>query len=268
VAVFFVRAVSHLTLFTFRILLLTEAFAVPVLSWADIVLANLAVCLGATLQGSVGFGLGFVGAPLLMLIDPAFIPGPLLSSGLVLTLLLAHRERRSIDFGEIKWAVAGRFVGVVVAAVVIASISTDSLALMLGILVLVLVGLSLSGLHFEPTKVSLAVAGTVSGFAGTIASVGAPPMAIVYQNAKGPRIRGTLSAFFVVGVLMSITALLVVGRYGIAEISIALRIIPGLLLGFVLSRRLAVVLDRGYTRRVVLGFSAMGGILLVLRELL
>lgn len=93
-------------------------------------------------------------------------------------------------------------------------------------------------------------------------------MAIVYQNAKGPRIRGTLSAFFVVGVLMSITALLLVGRYGLIEISLAFRILPGLLLGFFLSRRLAAVLDRGYTRRVVLGFSAMGGILLVLRELL
>jgi len=93
-------------------------------------------------------------------------------------------------------------------------------------------------------------------------------MAIVYQNAKGPRIRGTLSAFFVVGVMMSLTALVLVGRFGFAEFSIALRILPGLLLGFVLSRRLAVVLDRGRTRPAVLAFSAVGGIVLVLRQLL
>lgn len=262
------REIPNPILNTSRRYLLTDALAVSMLSLTDILLANLAVCLGATLQGSIGFGLGFVGAPLLMLISPSFIPGPLLSTGLVLTLLLAHRDRRSIDFGEIRWAVAGRLFGVVIAAVVIASMSTDGLALMLGVLVLFLVGISLSGLHFEPTKGSLVVAGTVSGFAGTIASVGAPPMAIVYQNAKGPRIRGTLSAFFVIGVLMSLAALILVGRYGIAEVSIALRLLPGLLLGFVLSRRLAVVLDRGYTRRVVLGFSAVGGMLLVLRELL
>ena len=203
-----------------------------------------------------------------MLISPVFIPGPLLSTGLILTLLLAHRDRHSIDFAEIKWAVAGRLVGVVAATAVVASISTDGLALMLGLLVLLLVGLSLSGLHIEPSRGTLAVAGTVSGFAGTIASVGAPPMALVYQNAKGPRIRGTLSAFFVIGVIMSLTALLLVGRFGLAECLVALRILPGLLLGFFVSRRMAVVLDRGYTRPAVLGFSALGGLALVLRQLL
>jgi uncharacterized membrane protein YfcA len=238
------------------------------LPWTDIILANLAVVLGATLQGSVGFGLGFVGAPLLMLISPSFIPGPLLFNAVVLTLLLAHRERKSIVVSEIRWAVVGRLLGVACAAVVVASISTDGLALILGLLVLLLVGLSLSGLNFEPTWKSLIVAGTVSGFSGTIASVGAPPMAIVYQNATGPRIRGTLSAFFVIGTIMSLTALLLVGRLGVVEFTVALQLLPGLMLGFALSRRLALVLDRGRTRYAVLGLSAMGGALLVLRQLL
>jgi uncharacterized protein len=240
----------------------------PALSWTQLILANLAVLLGATLQGSVGFGLGFVGSPLLMLINPVFIPGPLLTSGLVLTLLLAHRNSRSIDFAEIRWAVVGRLVGVVAAALIVASISTDGLALMLGVLVLLLVGLSLSGWRFDPTRGTLLVAGTVSGFAGTIASVGAPPMAILYQHAKGPRIRGTLSAFFVIGVIMSLSALVLVGRFGLSEVSIALRLLPGLLAGFFVSRRMALVLDRGYTRRAVLGFSSMGGIALILKQLL
>lgn len=203
-----------------------------------------------------------------MLISPSFIPGPLLFNAVVLTLLLAHRERKSIVVSEIRWAVVGRLIGVAFAAAVVASISTDGLALMLGLLVLLLVGLSLSGLHFEPTWKSLIVAGTVSGFSGTIASVGAPPMAIVYQNATGPRIRGTLSAFFVIGTIMSLMALLLVGRLGVVEFTTALRLLPGLMLGFALSRRLALVLDRGRTRYAVLGLSAMGGALLVLRQLL
>ncbi len=203
-----------------------------------------------------------------MLISPSFIPGPLLFNAVVLTLLLTHRERKSIVVSEIRWAVVGRLVGVAIAAAVVASISTDGLALTLGLMVLLLVGLSLSGLHFEPTWKSLIVAGTVSGFSGTIASVGAPPMAIVYQNATGPRIRGTLSAFFVIGTIMSLTALLLVGQLGIVELTIALTMLPGLLLGFVLSRRLALVIDRGRTRYAVLGLSAMGGALLVLRQLL
>ena len=202
-----------------------------------------------------------------MLISPTFIPGPLLLNAVVLTVLLTHRERRSIVISEIRWAVVGRLVGVTVAAAIVASISTDGFALLLGVSVLVLVGLSLSGLHFEPNWKSLVVAGTLSGFAGTIASVGAPPMAIVYQHEAGPRIRGTLSAFFVIGTVMSICALVVVGRLGTAELSIAFTMLPGLLAGFLISRRMALYLDRGRTRKSVLLLAAAGGLLLVLREL-
>jgi hypothetical protein len=45
-----------------------------------------AVTIGSTVQGSVGLGL--VAAPILALIDPMLIPGPILLCGLVLTLLM------------------------------------------------------------------------------------------------------------------------------------------------------------------------------------
>ncbi len=241
---------------------------VPILEWTNVFLANLVVVLGATLQGSVGFGLGFVGAPLLMLLNPTYIPGPLLLNAVVLTVLLTHRERHSIVFSEIRWAVVGRLVGVAAAAAVVASISTDGLALILGVLVLILVGLSLSGLKFKPNWKSLVVAGTLSGFSGTIASVGAPPMAIVYQNEAGPRVRGTLSAFFVIGTLLSLCALFVVGRLGRGEFTTASLMLPGLLFGFFLSRRMTVVLDRGHTRNAILALAGAGGFLLIFRELL
>jgi hypothetical protein len=47
-----------------------------------------AVTIGSTVQGSVGLGLGLVAAPILALIDPMLIPGPILLCGLVLTLLM------------------------------------------------------------------------------------------------------------------------------------------------------------------------------------
>jgi positive regulator of sigma E activity len=79
--------------------------------------------------------------------------------------------------------------------------------------------------------------------------------------------RGTLSAFFVVGVMMSLSALMVVGRFGLAEVWIAIQIMPGLLLGFLLSRHLADVLDRGRTRNAVLLLSAVGGVVLIVRQM-
>jgi len=40
----------------------------------------------------------------------------------------------------------------------------------------------------------LLIAGGLSGFFGTLTSIGAPPLALVEQGEKGPTIRGTLSA--------------------------------------------------------------------------
>jgi len=79
--------------------------------------------LGAILQGSVGFGLGLLGVPLLVLIDPVFIPGPLLLlAAFLLNLLISRRERMSIDFASVRWAVPGRILGAVLGAGLLALI--------------------------------------------------------------------------------------------------------------------------------------------------
>jgi hypothetical protein len=44
--------------------------------------------------------------------------------------------------------------------------------------------------------------------------------------------------------------------------------LPGVVLGFLLSKPLAVRLDQGYTRIAILGVSAAAGILLVIQQLL
>ncbi len=70
--------------------------------------------LGATLQGSVGFGLGFVAVPLLAVADPRYLPGPLLLAALVLTILLSWREHESIQVKGMTWVLVGRLVGALI----------------------------------------------------------------------------------------------------------------------------------------------------------
>lgn len=232
----------------------------------ELVLACVVATLGATLQGSVGFGLGMLAAPVLILIDPRMVPGPLLFSALVLTILLAHRDRASIDFGGLGWAVAGRVVGVTAGAAALAVWPSDRIALLFGTLVLLSVGISTSGFHFRPNRWTLAVAGSLSGFMGTTVSIGGPPMALVYQHAAGPRVRGTLSGFLVVGAAMSLVALWVVGRFGLEEVMRAGVLLPGIYAGYLASRWTVGPLDRGYTRKAVLVVSAIAGIVVILRH--
>lgn len=130
---------------------------------------------------------------------------------------------------------------------------------------LLAVVISVSGLHVEPRPVSLLVAAALSGMMGTVASIGGPPMALLYQRAPGARVRGTLSSFFLVGTIISLTALSLVGHFGRDELQLSLLLLPGVLCGFVVSRRIAPRLDRGYTRPAVLTIAAGAGIIVIVR---
>lgn len=226
-----------------------------------------AVAVGAAVQGSVGFGLAILAAPMLVLLEPRLVPGPMLACGFVLTLLIVYRERRTIDLGGLRWAVAGRLVGTTGAAAFLSSMPRDALSIVFGALVLVAVILSASGGRLRPSPASLLFAGTLSGFMGTITSIGGPPMALIYQDERGPRMRGTLSGFFLVGTAVSVTTLCIIGRFGVAEMLATLMLLPGILLGFAISMRTARLLDRQGIRPLVLLLAGTAGCAVIVRTL-
>lgn len=223
---------------------------------------------GALLQGTIGFGLGVFAVPLLLLIRPELVPGPLLLSSIPLTILMTHRERASVTWGDLKWALVGRIAGIAAAAVIIAVVPADPLAVASGVFVLLAVALSATGRRVPTLPGTLVTAGALSGVLGTTVSIGGPPMALLYQYESGPTIRATLSAFFLVGVSLSLIALHFVGRFGMVELLAAVTLLPGVLVGWWLSRHTARWLDRGYTRPAVLVVSAAISVLVILRRLL
>ena len=231
-------------------------------------LAGAVVTVGALLQGSVGFGLGMFSVPFLVMIDTRFVPGPLLCSSIALTLLLTQREWHAVRVAELKWAVVGRVFGIGAAMAALLVVPERQIGLMFGVLVLAAVLLSASGLRVRVTARSLMGAGVLSGFMGTAVSIGGPPMALLYQHESGSRIRGNLSAFFMVGVSMSLVGLHFVGMFGLREFLIALSLLPGVLLGYTVSRFTAGILDRGYIRAGVLWVSAASALAVLIRELL
>jgi len=237
------------------------------LSWGTSLLASVIVLIGAILQGSLGIGLGFVAVPLLVLLDPIFIPGPLLVAALFLTLLISFREHRSIEFSGIHWAIAGRTIGTIAGASLLSLIPEKKLSLLFGIIVIVAVIISLSGLRLRLTSKNLFGTGTVSGFMGTTSAIGGVPMALIYQDFEGPRLRGTLSGIFVIGTTISIISLIYIGYFGIPELQMAIILIPGILLGYVISNRTAKILDKGYIRPMVLIVASLSGIIILIRNI-
>lgn len=229
----------------------------------DFLLATIAVLLGAIIQGTIGFGLGLFAAPLLILIDPRLVPGPILVSSVVLTILLARREWHSVQGNDLGWAVGGRVVGTLIAMGALSVLSDGRLKLLFGILVLGAVALTASGLRIRPAPRTLSLVGIISGFMGTLTSIGGPPMALLYQHESGPRIRATLSAFFIVGVGLSLAGLAGVGRFGLVELKLGGYLVPGVVIGYGISRFTAGIIDKGFIRPGVLVVSALSALAVI-----
>jgi uncharacterized membrane protein YfcA len=130
------------------------------------------------------------------------------------------------------------------------------------------VGLTASGLHLPPRPGILAGAGFASGLIGTVVAIGGPAIALVYQRESGPSIRGTLSAYFLVGIIMTLVWLAAEGLFGVRELGLATALVPAALSGYLLSGRLARALDKGYMRPAILILSAAASVAVVLKQLL
>lgn len=224
--------------------------------------------MGATIQGSVGIGLGFVAVPLLALINPEFVPGPLLLAALVLTLSIALRDHQAIEFNGIWWVVIGRIIGTSVAVVLIGLMPAERLSIIFGIMIILAVFISIAGFRLKINRKNLLSTGTLSGLMGTTAAIGGVAIALIYQDFDGPRLRGTLSGIFVLGTIVSILGLVIVGKFGWHEVQLSAILVPGVITGFLVSFYTTKILDKGLVRPIVLVIASAAAVVVILKNLI
>jgi uncharacterized membrane protein YfcA len=166
-----------------------------------------------------------------------------------------------------------------VIAMVEAVLSREGLAWVVA--AVVLTGLVLAGWGWapRPIRANLIVAGAASGIMGTATSIGGPPMALVWQGHDGPRMRGTMSAFFMVGSTISIGMLWIAGAVTAEMLVLALWMVPAVVAGYAASRfvnRFLNAASRFVNRflnaarlkSLALGASALGSVLLIVQLVL
>ncbi|MGF1626491.1 MAG: TSUP family transporter [Alphaproteobacteria bacterium] len=232
--------------------------------WTTFALAFAVILVAAVVQGAAGLGFGVVAAPVMAIIDPVLVPGPLLVLALFLSLLVAWRERTAIRYGELAAALAGRIPASFLAGLTVGLLPTEHFLLVFSLMILAAVALSLSGWRLAATRGNLIAAGAVSGYMGTITSVGAPPMGIIYQHVPGPHMRATMAAFFVVGAFISLVALAAFDAFGWKDLLLSLKLVPAMVIGFAISGFMVRIVDKGYARTAVLAVcTASAGVLLV-----
>ena len=222
----------------------------------------------STLQSSVGMGQGLLSAPLLRLLEPDLLPGPVVLAGFLTGVVLALRNSRPSDALEVIPALFGRFVGAALAVALLAALSDRGLTITIGVIVLVLVALRLAGLRIPRSRASLAGAGLVSGISGTIASLGGAPMGLLYeQHTRARDFRGPMGAFQAIGGVMSLFLLTVAGQMDADAWLLGLPLVPPLMVGWVLARWVTPIVDRGLLGPIVLIVSSASAMVLLISEL-
>ncbi|GLT19160.1 UPF0721 transmembrane protein [Vibrio zhanjiangensis] len=225
----------------------------------EALIAAFLIFLGAFVQTAIGFGLAIVAAPLLFLVSPDYVPAPICLVALYISILNALKHRDSVEIGGLKMALIGRVPGSIAGGVLLVMVSTDILALWLGMLVLLAVAMSFLPFRIEPTSPRMMVAGFFSGFFGTSSGIGGPPMALLLQHQEANQLRGNLSAFFVFSSVISLVVQMPVGFLTLHHLWITVPLIPASWLGYKLARATTQTLQKEKIRFAALLLCTISG---------
>jgi len=236
-------------------------------SGLELSIIAVAVIAASTLQASIGFGMGMLAAPVIGLIDPTLLPGTIIILAVVITAIGAVRERAHLDLRGAGWALIGRVPGSLVGAWIVVVLPPGGLAWAVAVVVLAGVIATFTGWAPVPGRLTLMTAGAASGLMGTATSIGGAPMALIWQRSQGARLRGTMSAFFLVGSTISLVALSVLGAVSRNTLQLAAWMIPAVLLGYLLSRYANRLLDHRRLRLTALTASAVGALVLIAAQI-
>ena len=232
---------------------------------AEFALLALVAAAGGAVQGSIGFGQNLVLVPVVALVVPEAVPGALVTLGIPLTVIMAVREWHGIDRSGLGWIVLGRVPGTVVGVVIVTLVSGDLLATLAGSAVIAGVLLSLLPRHVPVNRETATTAGATAGVLGTTAAIDGPPLALLYQRHPGATIRATLACAFLVGAVMSFTALAAAGEIHGWQLLLALALVPALLLGLACSTLVTRRIGERSLRPAVLVVVTIAGAAAIVR---
>ncbi|HEX5095711.1 MAG TPA: sulfite exporter TauE/SafE family protein [Acidimicrobiia bacterium] len=234
---------------------------------AAVIVAAVATLVGASIQGSIGFGMNLVTVPALALVLPDALPATVILIGLPLAVIMFRHEHHALDRDAIGWILAGRVPGTILGAIIVAALTADELKGVIGVFVLFAVAISVFAPPVPMNHPTEFTAGMVAGTTGTAAGIGGPPLALLYQHHEGPTMRSTLAASFLFGTLLSIITLSVAHQMHLADLWLALGLSPLVFAGSRVGRHITRYVDGRVLRPAVLVFAAVSAIVVIVDAL-
>lgn len=219
-------------------------------------------------QGTIGFGLAVVSVPVLSLLDRDLAPVPQLLIAFPMAVAMVWREWRHLDLSGVGWVLVGRVPGAFLGVVLLKAFSEASLDFLIAGLVLVGVVIFWSGVVVRLSPVTKLAAGVASGAMGLVASVGGPPLALLYRDVPGGTLRSSLNAIFAIGIVFSIVVRAATGEIAANDLKVAVFLLPAVFIGLWLSRFATERIEGPALKKAVLVVSALAASGLLLRSVL
>lgn len=229
---------------------------------------GLIIFIGSTVQGVIGFGLGTISTPIMALIKPELVPVVVLCLAFVIACTTLHRSWSETDWKMVWYSNIARLPGTVLAVWALAILSPNSLQLFIGCAVIFTMVLSSLGWTPKVNAPNTIFAGLLSGFLGTSTSIGGPPMALLMKSFNPTKARGTLSATFVFGSVVSMLTLEIGGQITTYQLKFAAIYLPLAILGLFAASYFNRFVDRKLLNRIVITVSIGASIVLIIQSLI
>jgi len=230
--------------------------------------AMLVVVVGGMVQGTIGYGMNLVVVPIVAVLIPGSVPGAMVLLSVPMTLTMLLREHHAIDWFGVRWIAVGRLPGTVLGLAVLAVLPEERLAFAIGLAILLGVVLSVIHPGLSVNRGTAFGAGSIAGVSDTAASVGGPPLALLYKHHEPHQFRATLATSFLIAATVSATALAIKGRLTAEQLRLTAMFLPAMLVGLWLSGPVAGRLRRETLRPIVLAVATVAGLVAVVRGLL
>jgi len=216
--------------------------------------------LGCWIQTALGFGMAVVAAPIIVLIEPQWVPVVLTFTALPLCALNTWNQRDALEIKTMILPLLTRIPGTTLGVWLLLQLDTTGLRILVSLCVLLAVLITLVSGKFTATRSHLGWAGFFSGITGTTTSIGGPPMALVMQHGHPRTVRANISLFFTYGCIVSIIGYAVAGILNIELLIDSLSFLPCTLIGFYYGIRLRGYVDGDKFRPLILGLCTVAAL--------
>ena len=237
------------------------------MSVLEYLLAALFVAAGAGTQACIGIGMGLIAGPVLVVIDPTAVPGPILMIAGGINLRNAIADRASLNKSALRRQLLAAPIGLVAGLALLSALSDRSLAIAVSLFVLLAVAVQAIGTRPPEGRLAEYAAGAGTAFSSSVAAVPGPVYAVFASHWQPAALRATLATYMLIVGTVIISAQSVMGDFGLEQLWLALGLLPAVALGLPIGRWLRPRLIGPRFRAIVLGVASTSAIVVLIRQL-